>query len=167
MNDKDGSPPASPQAPESQLGSSAKSSSPEIDCNYKYRNMVLLLIAIFFLVRLLFFPKLLTGVFMDTSKTLDFSILLRVRGFYLLITVAVYWLSYFKDWYFARVSLTVATLALTSLVIDVFNFYTLIVGPIPPVVGFGIACRFVIVYCLFMNWLRESKAPPMPRTFFS
>ena len=167
MNAKDGHPPAGPKAIELSCGAGVNSSSRKTDPNFKYRNIVLLLIALFFLVRLLFTTDLMAGLFIDKSKTLDLAVLLRVRGSYLLMATAAYWYSYCKNWFFARVSLTVATLALTSLAMDAFNFYTLIVGPMPPVMIFAIFCRFVIIYCLFMNWLREEQVPPMPRTIFS
>ena len=96
----------------------------------------------------------------------DQSFNLQMRGFYTLAVATVYAFSYAKDWHFSRVALICATLSFASLVSDAFNIYSLAVGPMAPMIIFSILIRLGVIYCLFMNSVRDNLAPPLPRSFF-
>jgi hypothetical protein len=137
-----------------------------VDAGFKYRNGFLMLAALYFITRLLFIPQLTLAPFIFPPDMRDLSFYLQMRGFYTLAVVAVYAFSYAKDWHFSRVALICATLSFASLVSDAFNIYSLTAGPISPLIIFSILIRFGVIYCLFMNSVRDNLAPPLPRSFF-
>lgn len=137
-----------------------------VDAGFKFRNGFLMLAALYFIGRLLFFPQLTLAHFTFSPDIRDPSFILQMRGFYTLAVAIVYAFSYAKDWQFSRVALICATLSFASLVSDVFNIYSLAVAPMAPLLVFSILIRLGVVYCLFMNSVRDNLAPPLPRSFF-
>jgi hypothetical protein len=137
-----------------------------VDAGFKYRNGFLMLAALYFITRLLFFPQLTLASFALPPDTRDLSLHVQMRGFYTLAVAVIYAFSYAKDWHFSRVALICATLSFASLVSDAFNIYSLAAGPIAPLIIFSILVRLGVIYCLFMNSVRDNLAPPLPRSFF-
>ena len=137
-----------------------------VDPGFKYRNGFLLVAAFYFITRLLFFPQLTLAPFSFLPGLRDLSFLMQMRGFYTLAVALIYAFSYAKDWHFSRVALICASLSLASLVSDAFNIYSLAAGPMAPMVVFSILIRLGVIYCLFMNSVRDNLAPPLPRSFF-
>ena len=136
------------------------------DPGFKYRNGFLLLAAFYFITRLLFIPQLTLAPFAFLPDMRDLSFQMQMRGFYTLAVALIYAFSYAKDWHFSRVALICATLSFASLVSDAFNIYSLAAGPMAPVIVFSILIRLGVIYCLFMNSVRDNLAPPLPRSFF-
>jgi len=137
-----------------------------VDAGFKFRNGFLMLAALYFIGRLLFIPQLTLASFNFPPNLHDQSFNLQMRGFYTLAVATVYAFSYAKDWQFSRVALICATLSFASLVSDAFNIYSLAVGPMAPLIVFSILIRLGVIYCLFMNSVRDNLAPPLPRSFF-
>jgi hypothetical protein len=160
-------PVVSPQELESLLGSQNLVHFSGVDKGFKYRNAFLLLVTLYFVTRLLFFPQQSLKPFNFTSQIGSLSSYIQMRGWYLLAIMFVYVYSYIKDWHFSRVALICASLSFANLLMDFFNIYSFIVGPIPPVIIVGVMLRMGIIYCLFMNSVRDNRAPAMPRTLFS
>ncbi len=137
-----------------------------VDPGFKYRNGFLLLAAFYFITHLLFIPQLTLAPFALLADVRDLSFQMQMRGFYTLAVALIYAFSYAKDWHFSRVALICATLPFASLVSDAFNIYSLAAGPMAPVIVLSILIRLGVIYCLFMNSVRDNIAPPLPRSFF-
>lgn len=137
------------------------------DPGFKYRNAFLLLVCSLQAARLLFFPAHTLASFGFPADMAEMTSYVQLRGWYVVVVTAVYVFSYVKDWYFPRVALVIATLAFAGLVSDTFNVYRFIVGPISPLIIFLVTLRVGAIYCLFMNSVRDNRAPPMPRHLFS
>jgi len=138
-----------------------------VDSGFKYRNAFLLIVSFGMVVRLLFFPSQALLSFGFPPSMDNMAGYFQARGWYALVVSLVYLYSYLKDWYFSRVALIVATLAFAGLVSDFFNVYRFVIGPLTPSVIFMVALRIGAVYCMFMNSIRDNRAPPMPRHMFS
>ena len=149
------------------LGPAGKGSPSGVDPAFKYRNAFLLVVSLSIVVRFLFFPTQALSSFGFPPSMVDMPGYFQLRGWYALVVSVIYLFSYVKDWYFARVALVVATLAFAGLVSDFFNVYRFIIGPTPPFIIFMVTLRLGAVYCLLMNSIRDNRAPPLPRTFFS
>ena len=92
---------------------------------------------------------------------------MQLRGIVVVSLFLIYSASYVKDWFFEKTSLVIATFTLSALVMDYLNIYTFIQGTLPPVMILGIFLRIGAIYCLFMNSMRDNRAPAMPRHLFS
>ncbi len=138
-----------------------------VDRGYKYRMVFLLVTAVASVARLLFFPGVLVYSFNFPQGMPNLTQYMQYRGMYLALVAAVYTYSYLKDWHFARISLLVFAMALTGLVMDFFNVYAFMEGPLTPSMLFFLMVRITAIACLFLNAIRDHRAPPMPRRLWS
>ena len=138
-----------------------------VDRGYKYRMLFLVVTAVASVARLLFFPGVLVYSFNFPEGMPNLTQYMQYRGMYLALVAAVYIYSYLKDWHFARVSLLVFAMALTGLVMDFFNVYAFMEGPLTPSMLFFLIVRIAAIVCLFLNAIRDNRAPPMPRRLWS
>lgn len=136
------------------------------DAGFTLRNRFLLLLVISFVAKLLLFHEQ-TSLDLNIPPGLrDLRPYLQYRGFFILITATIYYFSYIRDWHFERVSLVLCTVAFTGLVMDFFNVYSWIQGPVSPLVLGFIGLRLAGIYALLMNAIRADRAPPLPRSFW-
>jgi hypothetical protein len=149
------------------MGSGKHGKTSGVDPFFKYRNLFLLVVAAYFVTRALFFPQHLLMPFNIPVESGTVSAYVQIRGLYALVVIFLYAYSYVKDWHFPRVALICASLSFASLMMDFFNIYSFVSGHIPPIVIFGVLIRLCVVYCMFMNSIRDNRAPAMPRTLFS
>ena len=138
-----------------------------VDRGFKYRNAYVLIVGLFFILKLLFFPENTGNILSVQKTTIDIAVFSQYRALLALGILAVYFTSYLKDWHFNRVALMIATSTLTVLVMDFFNIYSFMAGGLTPSLLVRVFLRIGIVYCLFMNSIRDNRAPVMPRTLFS
>ena len=148
-------------------GSGKKERPSGVDRGFRYRHLVMVIVFFVVMTRLLFFPEMLRTDFHLPECMGDMSIYFQSRGIFALMLCVVYYFSYVKDWHYSRVTLIISTLAFAGMVSDFYNVYRFISGALPPLVILTVLARFVVIYCLFMNSLRDDRAPPMPRHFFS
>lgn len=148
-------------------GVSKKMQPSGVDRGFRTRHIVMSLILVLLLARLLFFPAALQSDLNLPAYMGDMSSYFQLRGAFACVMTAVYCFSYVKDWYFSRVSLIIAALAFAGLASDFFNIYRYIHGALSAVPLLLVVARCIVVYCLFMNSIRDNRAPPMPRHFFS
>jgi hypothetical protein len=138
-----------------------------VDQGFRTRHIVMSLILLFFLARLLFYPDTLQAELSLPAYMGDMSSYFQMRGAFASVLAIIYFFSYVKDWYFPRVSLIIAALAFAGLASDFFNIYRFINGALSTVPVLLVVARCIVVYCLFMNSIRDNRAPLMPRHFFS
>ena len=148
-------------------GSRVKESPSGVDRGFRYRHMVMLPILLITVVRLLFFPDRLPVHFNLSACMGDMSGYFQLRGIFVFVMVVVYLLSYDKDWHYSRVAMILSSLAFSGLASDFFNIYQFSGEALTPVMLVLILARCIVVYCLFMNSIRDNRAPPMPRHIFS
>ena len=159
--------PLEPKAFGHLFGSNARKQPSGVDKGFRYRNIFLIVAGLFFVVRLLFFPATTASPFNIPTNTFDPSKYMQLRGIVVVSLFFIYAASYTKDWFFEKTSLVIATFTLTALVMDYLNIYTFVQGTLPPVMILGIFLRIGAIYCLFMNAMRDNRAPAMPRHLFS
>jgi hypothetical protein len=134
-----------------------------VDKGFLLRNLFLLASVLFFAIRLLFFSEqTYLGLNIHTDVR-DLRPYLQYRGIFILLASAVYVLSYARDWYFERVALFSCAISFTGLLMDFFNIYSLIQGPMPTHVLALIFLRAACTYVLLINAIRADRAPPLPR----
>jgi hypothetical protein len=139
----------------------------EIDHGFKYRNLFMLAVTSFFLMKLLFFPESVMSNF-SSSFTPSMAKHLRFRGLYLLLVMMIYIYSYYKDWYFETVAFIVFELAVFNVVGDFANVYSKFShGSVPSTLIFFSLLRFSATVCLFLNTFNSHRAPLPPRRFWS
>ncbi len=148
-------------------GVSKKMQPSGVDRGFRTRHIVMSLIFLFLLVRLLFFPGTMQSDLNLPAYMGDMSSYFQLRGVFSFVMAMVYYFSYVKDWHFPRVSLIISALAFAGLASDFFNIYRYIHGALSTVPLLLVVARCIVVYCLFMNSIRDNRAPPMPRHFFS
>jgi hypothetical protein len=136
------------------------------DTGFKLRNRFLLLLVLFFAVKLLLFPEQTNRYLNIPPELRELRPYLQYRGLFVVFVSTVYYFSYVRDWHFSRISLVLCTVGFTGLVMDFFNVYSWVVGPLSPLVLAFIFVRLVGIYCLLMNALKADRAPPVPRTFW-
>ena len=136
------------------------------DAGFKLRNRFLLVTVLFFIIKLIFFSEQTSSDLNVSPDVRDLRSYLQYRGIFLLLVSTLYFLSYVKDWYFERVSLSLCAMSFSGLVMDFFNVYSLIQGPIPALVLALILLRMVAIYALLINAIRADRAPPLPRSFW-
>lgn len=138
-----------------------------VDRGFRLRNLFLLAAVLFFTVRLLFFSEQAYLALNIHTDGRDLRPYLQYRGIYVLVASCVYVLSYARDWYFERVAMFSCAISFTGLLMDFFNIYSLIQGPMPSHVLALIFVRAACTYLLLINALRADRAPPLPRSFWS
>jgi len=136
------------------------------DAGFTLRNRILMLLILFFVVKLLFFPEQTSTDLNIPPELRDLRPYLQYRGVFIALTTAIYYFSYVKDWHFERISLVLCSVAFTGLAMDFFNVYSWIQGPVSPLVLGFIGLRLVVIYALLMNAIRADRAPPLPRSFW-
>jgi len=136
------------------------------DAGFKLRNRFLLLMVFFFVAKLLLFPEQTSLDLNIPPELRDLRPYLQYRGLFIALTTTGYYFSYVRDWHFERISLMFCAVAFTGLVMDFFNVYSWIQGPVSPLVLSFIFLRLVVIYALLMNAIRADRAPPLPRSFW-
>jgi hypothetical protein len=145
----------------------ASLSNVSIDTWFKYRMAYLIVAAVTFSLKLLYYPGVVTGQFVagDSAKTLE--IYFQFRASFVILISSLYLYSYLKDWYFERVSLAILGVSVAALFLDYFNAYVYL-GEIPKQwIAALIVLRFLTVFCLLMNAMNARHAPRMPRRLWS
>ena len=137
------------------------------DPGFRYRHMAMVLILLIILARLLFFPDLFRTDLHLPECMGDMSGYFQLRGAFAFVLSVLYFFSYVKDWHYSRVAMIISSLSFAGMASDFFNIYRFIGGALPPVVLVLVLARCLVIYCLFMNSVRDNRAPPMPRHFFS
>jgi len=138
-----------------------------VDHWFKYRMMFLLLVAMAYTGKLLFFPMLAAGNYEAGIGAETLASYFQYRAGFIILISAVYMYSYLKDWYFERVSLVFLGVGVLALMLDYFNAYVhLSQAPTQWVAGL-IALRFLAIFCLLMNAMSARHAPSMPRRLWS
>ncbi len=136
------------------------------DRGFKLRHRFLLVTVLFFTTQLLFFPaqaQLNLNLYTDVR---DLRTYFQYQGIFILLASGIYLLSYLRDWYFERVALFMCAISFTTLVMDFFNVFSWIHGPISMQVIAVIILRMACIYSLLINAIRADRAPPLPRTFW-
>jgi hypothetical protein len=136
------------------------------DSSFRLRHQFLLVLILFFAIRLLFFPEHTQLNLNISSDVRDLRPYLQYRGIFILMVSTVYVVSYLRDWYFERVALFICGMSFTGIAMDFFNVYSWIQGPIPMSVLVLILARVAGTYVLFINAIRADRAPPLPRSIF-
>lgn len=136
------------------------------DPGFRLRHQFLLVVILFFTIRLMFFPEHMQLNLNISLDVRDLQPYFQYRGIFVLIVSTVYLLSYLRDWYFERVALFICAMSFTGLVMDFFNVYSWIEGPIPMSVLVLILLRIACTYVLLINAIRADRAPPLPRSIF-
>ncbi len=136
------------------------------DPGFKLRNRFLLATVLFFIVKLVFFSEHTSHDFNVPADVRDLRPYLQYRGIFILLSSVLYVFSYVRDWHFERVSLVVCAMSFTGLVMDFFNVYSLMQGPLPIHVLGLIFLRIAGIYVLWINAIRADRAPPLPRSFW-
>jgi hypothetical protein len=146
---------------------SKKGQATGVDPRFKYRNAFVLVAASLLLVRAFFFPEVVARQLNLLSSVGDISFYVQMRGLLAFVVTAFYCFSYLKDWHCAKVSLVISAFSFIWLVADSFSFGRFGIGPMQPVMVGTFLLRAGVVYCLFMNAVRDDRAPAMPRTLLS
>ena len=136
------------------------------DAGFTLRNRFLLVTVLFFIIKLTFFSEQTSIGLNVPSDVRDLRPYLQYRGLFILVAGSFYFLSYVRDWHFERVSLFICAVSFTGLVMDFFNVYSLMQGPMPATVLALILLRIAAIYVLFINAIRADRAPPLPRSFW-
>ena len=138
-----------------------------VDRGYKFRNGYILLVGIYFVIRLLYFPDISGNILGTPVTSVDLAAYAQYRALYAIVMLSVYFASYINDWYFKEISLMIAASSFTVLIMDFFNVYSFVVGGLTPTLVTRIFVRAGMSYCFLMNALRDHRAPVMPRSIFS
>jgi len=137
-----------------------------VDPGFKWRMNFMLVALLVFIGLMLISPGFIYGKLQFENGANKLAPVLPFRGYFVLGVLALYYFSYWRDWYFERVALITFALALSSLFMDFFNVLGFSLGPIPPLVVVFLLLRLLIIYCLFMNAIHANRAPPAPRAFW-
>ena len=148
-------------------GRAKKNQATGVDTGFKYRHAYMLLVAILVTGRAIFYPEIVARQLNLVSSVGDISGYVQMRGLLVVAILFLYGLSYVKDWHCSKVSLVIASFALIWLVADSFSFGRFGAGPMQPVMVVTFLLRAGVVYCLFINSVRDNRAPVMPRHIFS
>ena len=137
------------------------------DKGFRYRHIFLTVAMLILIVRLVFFSATVGDSFNVQPGMHDLAMYFQYRGLYVLLTSAVYVLSYVRDWYFERVAMVILTMAIFGWAVDLLNVYSLLKDPTSPSAILFFVLRLAIIACLFMNAIRAKRAPLAPRGFWS
>lgn len=138
-----------------------------VDRGFRIRHLIIVVLLSVILGRLLFFPGELKAELNLPAYMGDMSSYFQLRGGFALLMIGIYSYSYVKDWHFPRIAMIAAALSVAGLISDFFNIYRFIIGAMPTVALLLVLARCVVIYCLVINSVRDNRAPPMPRHFFS
>jgi hypothetical protein len=148
-------------------GSAKKSQATGVDTWFKYRHAYILLVGILATGRAIFYPEVVARQLHLLSSVGDVSGYVQMRGLLSATLFILYWISYVKDWHSSKISLVMAAFSFVWLVADSFSFGRFGAGPMQPVMVATFLLRAGIVYCFFINSVRDNRAPAMPRHLFS
>jgi hypothetical protein len=138
-----------------------------VDTGFKYRHAYMLVVALLVTGRAIFYPEVVARQLHLVSSVGDISGYVQMRGLFVVVILFLCGLSYVKDWHFSKVSLVAAAFTFIWLVVDIFSLGRLGAGPIHPVIVTTFLLRTGVIYCLFINSVRDNRAPAMPRHIFS
>ncbi len=127
----------------------------------KWRMMFLLLVAVTYLLKLIFFRDIALANF-DIPSGSEHAVSTYMNWRILSATgvMAFYLFSYLKRWHFATVSWIVLGIAVTGLISDYFNVYVLTTAE-PPQWMFGLlGLRIAAIACLLANATHARRVPP-------
>lgn len=136
-----------------------------VDPWFGVRNLIVLLITLFFGVRIILVPESVVAQFsgLDHDSVLSH---LRVWLVYMLAMLGLYVVSYLKDWHYDRVVTLLFAAALSGFVVDVVQLYTHISPNATALVWVGLVLRVLGLWMLALNMLRSARRPAMPRSLF-
>ena len=135
---------------------------------FKWRNLFMLSVAAFMLIRLLFFAHdALPVAHALQNGSLDANQYLQFRALYVGLIMMLYVFSYLRDWFYPQVALIVFAMSLAAMVIDTFNFYVFYDSDMTKFTVAMLVLRILVIGCLFLNALYVHRAPAMPRKFWS
>ncbi len=136
-----------------------------VDPWFGVRNLVVLLITLFFGVRIVLLPEAVVGQFAGVDHDYVLSHL-RAWLVYMLAMVALYFYSYLRDWHFDRVVTLLFAAAFSGFVMDVVQLYVYIAPQATVTIWVGLVLRVLGLWLLGLNMLRSARRPPMPRSLF-
>jgi hypothetical protein len=157
----------SPQELSMLNGRAKKIQASGVDTGFKYRHAYILAVALLLTARAIFYPEVVARQLQLVSSVGDVSGYVQLRGLIVIAVLFLYGLSYVKDWHCSKVSLVTAAFTFIWLVADSFSFGRFGVGPMQPVMVATFLLRAGVLYCLFINSVRDNRAPAMPRHIFS
>ncbi len=137
------------------------------DTRFKFRMSFLLAIVSYFIVKLLFFPALVSSNFDTKVSPATLKHYFQMRAGFVAFASMVYLFSYLRDWHFEKIALGFFMVAITALVMDYFNAYVYLSPASAQWVPGLIAARLLAVFCLLMNAMNARHVPPMPRHLWS
>jgi hypothetical protein len=93
---------------------------------FRWRNLFMASVALFMLIRLLFFAyDDLPAAYPPPGGSLDVKHYLQIRALGVGLVIVLYSFSYLRDWFFPQVALFFFAVAVANLTMDIFNFYVL------------------------------------------
>jgi hypothetical protein len=137
------------------------------DTRFKFRMTFLLAIVSYYIVKLLFFPALVSGNFDTRVSNATLKHYFQMRAGFVAFASLAYLFSYLRDWHFEKIALGFVMVAITALVMDYFNAYVYLSPASAQWIPGLIAARLLAVFCLLMNAMNARHAPPMPRRLWS
>lgn len=136
-----------------------------VDPWFGVRNLVVLLVSLFFAARIVFAPEAVLHQFSGVDPEYVLSHI-RIWLVYMLAMMALYFYSYLKDWHFDRVVTVLVAAAFSGLVVDVLQLYQHVSPEATFTVWLGLILRIGGLWLMVLNMLRSARRPPMPRTPF-
>jgi len=133
---------------------------------FRYRNIFLMLCALWFIGMLLFSPEVVYQVLTFPPALETVEPYLQKRGWLYGFWLFFYGWSYAKDWHFERVALVCFASEVTILWMDYLAMVSYIAEPISPLLIIFVLLRLSFITCLLVNALYAHQAPPAPRSFF-
>lgn len=128
----------------------------------------MLIVALAFAIRLFFFPESVASQLPSAAPLPQVSDYLHYRGLYLITVTALYFYSYYWDWYFETIAFVIFELAILAMVRDFVNVYSHFTpDSVSGDLIFFSLLRFMATACLFLNTFNSHRAPPPPRRFRS
>jgi len=139
-----------------------------IDLNFRWRHAFLFTFCLAFIIRLLFLHEFAIENFNFAGEdVLRKMLYLQIRGWVVLAGTFLYIYSYSRDWHFAKVSLIIFAMALSTFILDLVNIYAFSTEAAPKLIISIILLRLMALYLMLLNALRAERLPPMPRHLFS
>ena len=135
---------------------------------FRVRNLYLLSVIGYYVVKLLFFAEATVARFASNAdEVADLVRYVQLRAVFVIAATLFYVWSYLRNWHFEMVAVVFTVIGLTSLVMDYFNAYMYLHEDAIHLVSWFLVLRALAVVCLALNAINAARAPQMPRTLWS
>jgi|GEM_PF-1104461 hypothetical protein len=139
-----------------------------VDRWFRVRNLYLLSVIGYYVVKLLFFAEATVARFAASPDEVDDLVrYVQLRAVFVIAATLFYVWSYLRNWRFEMVAVVFTVIGLTSLVMDYFNAYMYLHEDAIRLVSWFLLLRAIAVVCLALNAINAARAPQMPRTLWS